>query len=152
MSRLLSTNAVLWIIQVFLALFFALASGAPKLLLPANELPMPIPLPQAFVWLIGTCEVLGALALVLPSAVRVASWLTPLAAACLALLTVCATIYQLMGNQPANALFALIIGALCAAVAYARRDGRAVTRRGARGRADAGARFRGRRAAGWLAA
>ena len=122
MSRLLSTNAVLWIIQVFLALFFALASGAPKLLLPASELPMPIPLPQAFVWLIGTCEVLGALALVLPSAVRVASWLTPLAAACLALLTVCATIYQLMGNQPANALFALIIGALCAAVAYARRS------------------------------
>ena len=119
MSRLLSTNAVLWIIQVFLALFFALASGAPKLLLPASELPMPIPLPQAFVWLIGTCEVLGALALVLPSAVRVASWLTPLAAACLALLTVCATIYQLMGNQPANAL---IIGALCAAVAYARRS------------------------------
>ncbi len=39
---------------------------------------------------------------------------------CLALLTVCAAAYQLMGGQPANAVFALVIGALAAVVAYGR--------------------------------
>ena len=35
----------LWIIQGLLGLFFILGSGAPKLVLPAESLPMPIPLP-----------------------------------------------------------------------------------------------------------
>ena len=46
-------SRALWILQVLLAVFFALGSGAPKLLIPAEQLPMPIPLPQPFVWFIG---------------------------------------------------------------------------------------------------
>ena len=42
------TNVALWVAQGFLALFFALGSGAPKLVLPAEALPMPIPLSQSF--------------------------------------------------------------------------------------------------------
>jgi len=114
-------NVALWVVQVFLALFFALGSGAPKLLLPAEMLPMPIPLPQTFMWFVGTCEVLGGLALVLPGLLRTRRWLTPVAAVCLTALTICATAYQLMGGQPGSAVFALGMGLLCAVVAYGRR-------------------------------
>src|SRR5919206_4490893 len=109
-----------WVLQVLLAVFFALGSGAPKLLIPADQLPMPIPLPQAFVWFIGVCEVLGGLGLILPGLTRVRPGLTPLAAACLVLLTICAAVYQVLAGQPESAVFALAIGAVCAWVAYAR--------------------------------
>ena len=59
-------NLTLWIGQWLLALFFALASGAPKLFLPVEMLGMPLPLPIAFVKFIGTAEVLGALGVLLP--------------------------------------------------------------------------------------
>jgi hypothetical protein len=116
----ITLNGVLWTLQVLLALFFGLASGAPKFLLPLEQLGMPIPLPQGFIWFIGTAEVLGALGLILPGLTHVRPGLTPLAAAGLALLTVCAAIYQLMASQPANAVFALAIGAVAAFVAYGR--------------------------------
>ncbi|MBV9326499.1 MAG: DoxX family protein [Chloroflexi bacterium] len=123
MRNVFTANGLLWMLQGILALFFALASGAPKLLLPAAALPMPIPLPQSFVWFIGACEVLGALGLVLPGLTHIQPRLTSLAAACLVLLTICAASYQLIAGQPANAVFALIIGALSGCVAYGRARG-----------------------------
>ena len=120
MRNLLSLNGLLWILQVLLAVFFGLASGAPKLMLPAEALPMPIPLSQGFLWFVGTCEVLGALGLILPGLTHVQPRVTIVAAGCLALLTFCAASYQIMGGQPANAIFALVIGALAAFVAYGR--------------------------------
>ena len=120
MRNVLSRNGLLWTAQILLALFFAGASGAPKLLLPAEQLPMPLPLSQGFLWFVGTCEVLGGLGLILPGLTRVQPRLTIAAAACLALLTICAAVYQVMGGQPANAVFALVIGAIAAAVAYGR--------------------------------
>jgi uncharacterized membrane protein len=122
MRTVLTANRLLWIAQGLLALFFVAASGAPKLLLPAEALPMPIPLSQGFVWFVGTCEVLGGLGLVLPGLTHFQPRLTPLAALCLVALTLCAAVYQLLGQQPSNAIFALIVGALAAAVAYGRRD------------------------------
>ena len=120
MRTVVSRDRLLWTTQILLALFFAGASGAPKLLLPADQLPMPLPLSQGFLWFIGTREVLGALGLILPGLTRVQPRLTILAAACLTVLTICAAVYQVMGGQPANALFALVIGALAATVAYGR--------------------------------
>ena len=120
MRLAVSTNVVLWILQAFLALFFAAASGAPKLLLPMEALPLPLPLPELFIRAIGICEWLGAIGLILPSVTRVRPGLTPLAAACLAALTVCAATYQLLAQQPANAVFALVLGAICAFTAYGR--------------------------------
>jgi putative oxidoreductase len=114
------TSIVSWILQAFLALFFAAASGAPKLLLPVEQLPMPIVLPELFVRAIGVCEWLGALGLILPGVTRVRPSVTVAAAIGLVALTLCATIYQLLASQPANAVFALIMCALCATVAYGR--------------------------------
>lgn len=115
-------NKVLWTLQVLLALFFGLASGAAKFLVPMEmlESSMPIPLPEAFVKFIGVCEILGALGLVLPGLLRIRTELTPLAAAGLTLITIGAAVYQLAAGQPGNAVFAVAIGLLCAFVAYGR--------------------------------
>jgi hypothetical protein len=113
-------NRALWVVQVLLALFFALASGAPKLLLPADALPMPIPLPGPFILFIGVAEVLGGLGLVLPGLTRIRPGLTPLAAVGLVLVTIGATVYQLAADALGNALFAVAVGLLCAFVAYGR--------------------------------
>ena len=113
-------NAALWTVQVVLALFFAGASGAPKFFLTDELLAMPIVLPRAFLVFIGTAEVLGALGLILPGMTRIRPGLTPLAAAGLVLVTICAAVYQVLGNQPANAVFALVIGVVAAFVAYGR--------------------------------
>src|SRR5207244_9590799 len=95
MRYLRNVGVLLWIVQALLALFFALGSGAPKLLLPLEMLPLPIPLPGPFVRLIGVCEVLGAIGLILPGLLRIRPGLTPLAAAGLVLLTICAPVYRL---------------------------------------------------------
>lgn len=120
MRNVISLNGLLWFGQVLLGLFFIGASGAPKLLLPAEALPMPIPLPQAFLYFVGTCEVLGGLGLILPGLTRIQPRLTVLTASCLAALTVCACVYQLLGNQPINAVMALMFGAVAAGIAYGR--------------------------------
>lgn len=115
-------NITLWTLQALLALFFAAASGAPKLLLPYEALAanMPLPLDPNFVHLIGICEIAGALGLILPGITRIQTRLTPIAAASLTALTLCATTYQLLASQPANAVFALVMGLICASVAYGR--------------------------------
>ena len=113
-------NRALWIVQGLLGLFFALASGAPKLLLPPEALPMPIPLPGGLLQFIGVAEVLGGLGLILPGLLRIRPGLTSLAAGGLVLVTIGATVYQLAAGEPGNALFAAVIGLLCAFVAYGR--------------------------------
>jgi uncharacterized membrane protein YphA (DoxX/SURF4 family) len=113
-------NRALWIVQGLLGLFFALGSGAAKLLLPPEALPMPIPLPYAVMVFVGVAEVLGGLGLILPGLTRIRTGLTPLAAAGLVLVTIGATAYQLAAGQPESAVFAAVVGLLCAFVGYGR--------------------------------
>jgi len=115
-------NVILWILQVMIALIFLFAGGM-KLILPVEALlaEMPIKMPDLFVRFIGVCEVLGAFGLVLPALTRVRRELTPLAAWALALEMVCATVYTLLGGGGATALMPLVLGLLCAAIAYGRR-------------------------------
>jgi hypothetical protein len=115
-------NRALWTVQILLALFFALASGAPKLLLPPEMMPeMPIPLPSAFVLFIGVAEVAGALGLILPGLLKIKPGLTPLAAFGLVLITLGATGYWLLaGDALGNAAFAFGMALICAFVGYGR--------------------------------
>ncbi len=113
-------SGLLWIVQGLLALFFALGSGAPKLLLPVEKLALPLELPHLFVQFIGVAEVLGALGLILPGLVRIRPSLTPLAAAGLVLVTIGATVYQLAAGNVGSALFAVAVGLIAAFVAYGR--------------------------------
>lgn len=117
-------NIVLWIIQALLALLFLWAGGI-KLVTPVEEMvqqmPLPLPYPGLFLRFIGVCEVLGALGLVLPRLTGVRPELTPLAAAGLVVIMIGATVLTLMMGSVAMALLPLVVGILCAFVAYARR-------------------------------
>jgi uncharacterized membrane protein YphA (DoxX/SURF4 family) len=113
----------LWIIQVLLALLFLFA-GSMKLIMPIEIMlaQMPVPLPGLFLRFIGTAEVTGAIGLILPGLLRIRPGLTPLAAACLVIIMIGATVVTLLGGEIAAALFPLVVGLLCAAVAYGRRS------------------------------
>jgi len=71
--------------------------------------------------IIGILEILGAIGLVVPAATGVLPWLTPLAAASLAVLMVLAAAFHARrpGEGP-NIVFNLIIGAIAALIAYGR--------------------------------
>ncbi|HEV7663887.1 MAG TPA: DoxX family protein [Chloroflexota bacterium] len=114
------TNVLLWVLQGFVALFFGLGSGAPKLFLPLEMLNMPVLLPELFVRFIGVAEVLGAVGLILPGVTHIRTGLTPLAAGGLVLVTIGATVYQLAAQQPESAAFAAVVGLIVAFVGYGR--------------------------------
>jgi DoxX-like protein len=121
--RQATPTAVLWTIQGLLALLF-LAAGGMKLFLPLAVVlaQMPVPLPGSFVRFIGAVEVAGALGLILPGLLRIQPRLTPLAASGLAVEMIGATVVTLLGGKGAAALFPIVVGLLCAAVAYGRRS------------------------------
>jgi hypothetical protein len=113
-------NVGLWVLQILLGLFMALASGLPKLILPLDALPMPIPIPGPLLVFIGAAEVAGGLGLILPGLFKIRTGLTPLAAAGLGLIAIGGTVYQLAAGEPGNAVFAVVIALLCAFVGYGR--------------------------------
>ena len=78
----------MWALQVLLALAF-LGSGPSKVIQPyatlAARMVWVSDVPEPLVRFIGAAELLGAVGLLLPAGTRVLPWLTPLAAAGLAL-------------------------------------------------------------------
>jgi hypothetical protein len=112
-------NKALWIVQWLLALLFLWAGGI-KLVLPPEQVAGPIPLSGWLLRLIGVCEVLGALGLVLPGLLRIKTGLTPLAAAGLVIIMIGATLITLASSDIAMALIPLAAGLLAAFVAYGR--------------------------------
>ncbi len=81
-------NRILWVIQTLLALLFLFA-GAMKFIMPVEEMTKQMPsMSGAFLHFIGACEVLGGLGLVLPRALKIKPWLTPLAAALLVIIMI----------------------------------------------------------------
>jgi hypothetical protein len=113
-------NKLLWTLQIFWGLFFVLASGAPKLFLPIDALPMPIPIAEPVLKTIGVLEVLGGLGIILPGVTRKYTWLTPLAALGLTLTALGGATYQTMANEPGNTVFAIVVALFCAFIAYSR--------------------------------
>ncbi len=114
-------NIALWIVQGLLALLFLFAGGM-KLILPIEEMmkQMPLPLPGLFLRFTGVVEVLGAIGLILPWLLRIRPSLTPLAAAGLVIVMIGAMAYTLAAGDVASALMPLVVGLLCAFVAYGR--------------------------------
>jgi uncharacterized membrane protein YphA (DoxX/SURF4 family) len=121
-------NIVLWIIQILLALLFLYAGGT-KLVIPYDKLmamgsPNQVVLPALFFKFIGVVELLGGLGLVLPGLLRIKKGLTPLAAIGLTIIMIGAVIITAAGAGVAMATFPLVVGVLCALVAYGRRNWR----------------------------
>lgn len=93
----------LWFTQILLAILFVLA-GAPKLLLPKRRLTAKMSwtktAPAWVVKLLGFAELCGAAGLVLPEAVGVAPFLTPVAAGSLFVLLVGALATKVRLREP----------------------------------------------------
>jgi uncharacterized membrane protein YphA (DoxX/SURF4 family) len=117
-------NIVLWIIQILLALLFLFA-GVTKLVLPIEVLtamgsPNQVQLPGLFIRFIGVCETLGALGLILPGVFRRRRDLTPLAAIGLVIIMIGAVVLTIIADGVAAGIGPLVVGLLCAFVAYGR--------------------------------
>ena len=125
-------NILLWIVQILLALTFVF-SGGMKLVIPTDVLiamgpPNQIVLPGLFIKFIGLCEVLGGLGLVLPGLFRTRQYLTPLAAIGLLIIMIGAVVITIAGLGVSAAVAPLVVGLLCAFVAYGRRGSRQLAR------------------------
>ncbi len=97
-------NTILWVLQILLAIALG-GAGAAKLAQPKAKLASTPNMgwandfsPQA-IRLIGVAEVLGGLGLVLPAALRILPWLTPLAALGLAALMLGAVMVHLRRRE-----------------------------------------------------
>src|SRR5947199_8969088 len=81
-------NIVLWVVQILLAFAFVMA-GIMKVTQPIDRLETRMGWVKSVglggVRLIGSLEILGAIGLILPAVTGILPWLTPVAAACLAL-------------------------------------------------------------------
>lgn len=112
-------NRLLWVFQVLLGLLFIWAGGM-KLVMPIEQMAGPVDLPGWFLRFIGVAELLGGLGLILPGLLRIKTGLTPLAAAGLVIIMIGATVITLMGPLTPMVLMPLVVGLLCAFVAYGR--------------------------------
>lgn len=113
----------LWIVQILLALAF-LGAGMMKIVTPYEELGTQmawvLDVSPTLVLFIGIAEVAGALGLILPAATRILPWLTPLAAALLALNMLFALIFHLTRSEIGMIVPNIVLGGLAAFVAYGR--------------------------------
>lgn len=119
-SSLKIRNRVLWTAQILVALLFVFA-GVSKFLMPVEKLQEgPIVFPVAFMYFIGVCETLGGLGLVLPGLTRIATYLTPLAAAGLTIIMIGATSVCVVGFGVAGGIFPAVVGVITTWIAYSR--------------------------------
>lgn len=114
------TTIGLWVVQGLLAALFLFA-GSMKLILPVDALTQQVALPGLFLRFIGTCEVLGGIGLVLPTALRILPILTSVAAAGLSVIMTGAVVITLVAVSASQAIVPLVVGLLCALVIYGRR-------------------------------
>lgn len=112
----------LWVVQVLLALAFGMA-GYMKLTMPivelaANGMGFVNHTPEGLVRFIGVAEILGALGLILPSALSIKPFLTPIAAIGIAVIMLLSIKEHLSQNEPVIANIVLLL--LATFVAWAR--------------------------------
>lgn len=116
-------NIALWIVQGLLALAFG-AGGAMKGFSPMTELAANMAwvndVPSFIPRLAGIAELLGAIGLILPSALRIRPRLTPMAAWGLVAVMVLAAIFHISRGEYDALLPNLILGGLAGFVAYGR--------------------------------
>ncbi len=116
-----TVNTLLWLLQLVLALAFA-AFGLLMLTRPRETLLRTVPwvedYPQTAVKAIGAFEVLGAIGIVVPAALGVATGIVPVAAIGLALVALGATVTHLLRSEQRAAIppAALLAAAVLVAV------------------------------------
>ena len=114
-------RAVLWTIQVLLALVF-LAHGLLFLFPPAAVAEqINAVLPRWFQLFLGLAEILAAIGLTLPAVTRRERWLMAWAAGGIMIVMISATIFHLARREISSAVTTLVLLGLATVVATARR-------------------------------
>jgi hypothetical protein len=117
-------NIALWIVQVLLGLAF-LGAGyghgfRAEQMKSQQGGQWVAAVPRGLLTFIALCEFLGGVGVILPAVTGILPWLSPLAAALLAVVMLLAAGFHLMRREYPNIVFNLVLLALAALVAYGR--------------------------------
>jgi uncharacterized membrane protein YphA (DoxX/SURF4 family) len=111
---------LLWVLQVLLAVAF-LAHGAMLLFPPQSIAGLLLAsFPRAFWVFLGVAEVAAAIGLILPGITRIQPWLVPAAAAGIAVVMICATIFHLRRGEVSSGVVTIVLLAMATFVTYMR--------------------------------
>jgi hypothetical protein len=117
-------NIILWALQIVLALKFVSVAYTHGLRADQTKMQRGIQrlgaVARPLLTFIALCAFLGAVGLILPAATGILTWLTPLAAALLALMMLLAAGFHVACRETPNIVVGLILFALAAFVAYGR--------------------------------
>ena len=121
---MIPSTALLWVLQIVLALAFA-AHGWLFLAPPADIAEqMNATLPRWFQLFLGVAEVAAAAGLILPGATGVLPWLVVWAAGGIVIVTVSATAFHLVRGEMMSAAITLLLLVMAAYVVYGHRTRR----------------------------
>lgn len=116
-------SITLWVLQVTLGLFFMMI-GYSHALAPFDEVAQQAVwmqhVPRALSLFIGYAELAGGLGLIIPSATRIAPWLTPLAALGIATIMILAIAFHIVRGEASVVAFPALAAALALFVAWGR--------------------------------
>jgi uncharacterized membrane protein YphA (DoxX/SURF4 family) len=117
-------NALLWILQIVLALVFA-AAGVVKLIRPRDQLAESLggwvlDFPAALLKPLGLAELLGAVGLIVPPLVHVAPALTPVAASGLLLTMIGAIVTHVRRREYPNVAINVLLAIMAGVIAWGR--------------------------------
>ena len=116
-------NITLWVVQILLALAY-ISAGVQKTFMPLQEVAKTIfwvsYVPSPLVRFIGVSELLGAIGLILPAALKIKPGLTALAAAGLSVIMLSASVMHAVRGEYFALPTTLILLALASFIAYGR--------------------------------
>ena len=117
-------NALLWTLQIVLALIFA-GAGAIKLIQPRDKLAKTLggwvdDFPAQLLKPLGLAELLGAIGLIVPPLVHIAPILTPVAASALLLTMIGAMVTHARRREFTNVAVNVLLAIMAAVVAWGR--------------------------------
>ena len=120
-------NNLLWVLQIFLAIVFAV-HGWIYVTWPPSAAAMiekrnngkSLGLPSSLRTFIGVCELLAAVGLILPGLMGILPWLTALASTGLIIVILGAMVFHLSRRETSTAVISLVLVVLCVLVVYGR--------------------------------
>jgi uncharacterized membrane protein YphA (DoxX/SURF4 family) len=114
-------NAVLWVLQILLAVVY-FAHGGLLLFPPAAVLEQmrTAGMPDAFRMFLGVAEVVAAVGLTLPGLTRIQPFWVPSAAAGIMIVMISATIFHISRGEVSSAITTAVLLVMATVVAYMR--------------------------------